>query len=126
MTELITIHTPEKVFVGGLPNNPEQYLKHFLLCMGQSVASLSRNSRNPGLVKSKNGPRVLHPESPVSQLFRRRYTENAGQLDINLEQVEALLNERFESTTNSDDFVEKDGMKMGVLSVEHRETRKKL
>ena len=126
MSELVSIHSEEKIFVGEHPTNAEGYLKHYLLCMGQSVSALSENSRNKGLKSSKKGPRTLAPDSPVSQIFRRRYTENTGQLDLNLEQVEELLNDRFESTTNEDEFIEKDGMKMGVLSIQQRETRKKL
>ena len=97
MEAVIDLHGADRLFVGGRPTTKKDYLTRFLLCMAYSAASLQQQQgRQTNLKASRNGPRGLREVSPVCQLFKRRFTENAGRLDINLEQVESLLNEMFE------------------------------
>ena len=102
MELLIQLHTPERLFVGGAPTKTEDYLKRFSLSMGYSVSQYAANRRNRGAVASPQGPRGLYEISPVSQIFKRRYCDNAATHDLSLENVETLLNERFEAAVPTD------------------------
>lgn len=123
MEALIDIHSAERMFVGGLPDNPDQYLKRFLICMGYSTTSFHQGERNRGLAASKRGPRGLLEVSPLSQLFKRRFCEKRGELNFDLEQVEQFLNNIFESATDWDKIVDFEGNE--VIDIEIRQRARK-
>lgn len=73
---MISVHSPQRIFVGVPPSEPSEYLKRFLLALGASASNFARNRRPGGralLVESKKGPRGLKTTSPVKDIFRDKY-----------------------------------------------------
>ena len=70
------LHTPQRVFVGAPPRDPQDYLKRFFLMLGGSVSNFARNRCHGGsnmIVESKKGPRGLKTTTPVKEIFHPRY-----------------------------------------------------
>jgi hypothetical protein len=75
---LYQLHTPQRLFVGAPPKDPQEYLKRFLLMLGASASNFARNRRQGGsnmVVPSKKGPRGLKTTSPVRDTFAPRYVD---------------------------------------------------
>ncbi|KXT09032.1 hypothetical protein AC579_2546 [Pseudocercospora musae] len=73
---LISVHSPQRIFVGTPPTDAAEYLKRFLLAMGASASNFARNRRPGGralIVPSKKGPRGLKTTSPVKDVFGPKY-----------------------------------------------------
>ena len=103
----ISIHTPETLFVGGLPTTLEDSVKKYHLMMGVAPeffakdrnarkGNSSKSGNNP-LPLSKRGPRDWARDSPIIKIFRQRYIAQ-GPVDWTLENIESLLSE----TSNAD------------------------
>ncbi|KAF7186234.1 hypothetical protein HII31_12476, partial [Pseudocercospora fuligena] len=76
MDYLISVHSPQRIFVGAPPTDAAEYLKRFLLAMGASASNFARNRRPGGralIVPSKKGPRGLKTTSPVKDVFGPKY-----------------------------------------------------
>lgn len=75
------LDTPQRVFVGAPPKDPEDYLKRFFLMLGGSVSNFARNRRYGGsnlIVESKKGPRGLKTTTPAREIFQPRYVANGN------------------------------------------------
>ncbi|KAM0701246.1 hypothetical protein Q7P35_011607 [Cladosporium inversicolor] len=70
------LHTPQRVFVGAPPKDPQDYFKRFFLMLGGSISNFARNRRHGGssmIVESKKGPRGLKTTTPARDIFQPRY-----------------------------------------------------
>jgi hypothetical protein len=75
------LHTPQRLFVGAPPKDPQDYLKRFFLMLGGSVSNFARNRRHGGqnmIVESKKGPRGLKSTTPVRDIFQPRYVADGN------------------------------------------------
>ncbi|MCJ1373877.1 hypothetical protein MMC20_005107 [Loxospora ochrophaea] len=94
MERVISLHSPERFFMGGRPTKPEDCWMMYYLIIGYSVQAFSRNRRNHlPLRKSKRGPRKLDDPSPILTMFRHCYCY-LEPIDIVAAKAEALLYER--------------------------------
>lgn len=76
MEHILSVHSPQRIFVGAPPSDAQEYLKRFLLALGASASNFARNRRPGGralIVESKKGPRGLKTTSPVKDIFRAHY-----------------------------------------------------
>ncbi|KAF2733386.1 hypothetical protein EJ04DRAFT_513260 [Polyplosphaeria fusca] len=78
-------------FTGDPPRSPEQYLKHFGLALGASLASMTGRSRKGALTRSKRGPHSLKEKAAVLRTFRERYCERTPRFDLRAEDVESII-----------------------------------
>jgi hypothetical protein len=95
MDRLISLHTPERVFVGARPTTMVNCFKQVCLMLGQSVTDFAANRRRragPPTV-SKNGPRGLKDTSPICEIFRQGLSEK-GSMALTVHNIEELLNEQ--------------------------------
>ncbi|KAG9648457.1 hypothetical protein KCU95_g18015, partial [Aureobasidium melanogenum] len=90
----------DKIFIGGRPKKPEDYLKRFNLCMGFSVTSLAKNARQTAPKASQKGARGLENTSTLSQLFAQCYAHNRRSLSTNLDAVEKHVKSQFSDPEN--------------------------
>jgi hypothetical protein len=70
------LHTPQRIFVGGPPTDPQDYHKRVMLMLGASAINFAANRRQGGkqeTVVSKKGPRGLKTTTPVREAFQHRY-----------------------------------------------------
>ena len=91
------LHTPQRVFDGAPPRDPQDYLKRFFLMLGGSVSNFARNRRHGGsnmIVESKKEPRGLKTTTPVRDIFQPRYVgdRNAVLSTGNLTALVAIAN----------------------------------
>ena len=91
------LHTPQRLFVGAPPKEPQDCLKRFLLMLGASVSNFVRNrqpSGNKTMVYSEKGPRGFKTTSPVRDTFHPRYddTKNAVLSIANITAMIAVAN----------------------------------
>lgn len=83
-----------RTFVGEPPNNFQDYLKRFLLCMGYSAQMFvsDRKGRNAKLKASNSGPRCLNLRpTPVCEIFRPRYCYNAASIELTEPSVQVIM-----------------------------------
>ncbi len=73
------------------PKTPEDYFKKFCLQMGTSAAAMSRGRRINTPLASKAGPRGLKEGSPVMSMFKERYVDGSGQVDLTPEHVDQII-----------------------------------
>ncbi|KAF2172731.1 hypothetical protein M409DRAFT_49268 [Zasmidium cellare ATCC 36951] len=76
MDYIISLHSPQRIFVGAPPTEAIEYLKRFVLALGASATNFARNRRTGGrslIVESKKGPRGLKTTTPVKDVFHDRY-----------------------------------------------------
>jgi hypothetical protein len=70
------LHTPQRLFVGAPPTEPQDYHKRIQLMLGASAQSFAANRRQGGkkneVIQSKKGPRGLKTTSPVREIFQLR------------------------------------------------------
>ncbi|MCJ1407255.1 hypothetical protein MMC19_001326 [Ptychographa xylographoides] len=96
MELFISIHTPETLFVGGLPASIEDCNKKYELMMGVSVANFAKNRKKAGngkAVPSKLGPRNWQIDTPMIRTIKERYTTPRGSIEWSLQNVEDILKE---------------------------------
>jgi len=93
MDVLYAILREDSFYVGGeAPKTLEACFKMFCLQMGTSAAAMVKNRRKNTALASKAGPRGLKDGSPVSSMFKKRYVENSGQVDLTPEYVDQIIN----------------------------------
>lgn len=73
MNFLIELQTPERLFVGGKPQAPEEYLKRMMLYLGISPETFASGRRKPSMIISKKGSRTLGLLGAVLNVFRGRH-----------------------------------------------------
>jgi hypothetical protein len=87
------LHTPQRIFVGGPPADPQDFHKRVLLMLGASATNFAANRRQGGkqeTVVSKKGPRGLKTTMPVREVFQHRYIgdKNAA---LNKGNIDAMM-----------------------------------
>lgn len=78
-------------FVGGPPQNPEEYLRRFMLQIGISAAAVTNNRRRRAPLASKSGSRMINKGALVSCMFMDRYLYNTGQVEWTPEHVDKVV-----------------------------------
>jgi hypothetical protein len=91
MDLIMAMQGQESFFVGARPDTPEDYLKRFALSMGYSASAFAKNKRRGRLEASKKGPRGLSCLAPVYFMFKERYGEVPGRIELTLQDVEKIL-----------------------------------
>ncbi|KAK4692795.1 hypothetical protein P7C71_g4476, partial [Lecanoromycetidae sp. Uapishka_2] len=93
MEFLIKTHTPERLFVGGLPTTPGDFSKRYQLALGASALNFAKNGRNPKYIEStKDGlSRRMRKSLPIHDIFCGRYRGLEQKANLSNENVEALL-----------------------------------
>ncbi|KAI0550364.1 hypothetical protein F4679DRAFT_208740 [Xylaria curta] len=92
MDVLFTNLGEDSFYVGGeVPKTPQEYFNKFCLQMGTSAAAMSRKRRKNTPLQSRAGPRGMKEASPVLSMFRARYVDNTGQIDLTPEYVSQII-----------------------------------
>lgn len=102
METFISIHTPEKLFVGGYPTTLEESVKKYYLMMGAAPRAFARdhsrrNKRGRMSIASGKGPRIWNVDSPILAIFKKRFVEMTGSAEWTVHSIERLLNEASQS-----------------------------
>ncbi|KAK7959077.1 uncharacterized protein PG986_003931 [Apiospora aurea] len=92
MNVVYTILGKESFFIGGeAPATVADYFKKFCLQMGTSAAAMTGKRRKNTPLASNAGPRGLKSVAPVLSMFKARYVENTGQVDLTPEHVDQII-----------------------------------
>ncbi|KAK8036298.1 hypothetical protein PG993_008912 [Apiospora rasikravindrae] len=92
MDVLYAILGEESFFIGGeAPATFADYFKKFCLQMGTSAAAMTGKRRKNTPLASNAGPRGLKSVGPVLSMFKDRYVENTGQVDLTPEHVDQII-----------------------------------
>ena len=108
---LILANGADRIFVGSLPEKPQDYLKRFLIVMGYSATTLSTNRRPKiGAVASKRGPREMLGVSAITDVYRNRYiSKTVTRPEFTLNAIENLLAESAQELSNDAEHLSKTG-----------------
>ena len=97
METFISVNTPERLFVGGLPTTLEDCFKRYSLMMGTAPENFARDyqsrNRGRGLKHAKKGPRDWHVDPPIVKIFKERYLSLDGSVRWTILNIESLLKE---------------------------------
>ena len=97
METFISVNTPERLFVGGLPTTLEDCFKRYSLMMGTAPENFARDyqwrNRGRGLKHAKKGPRDWHVDPPIVKIFKDRYLSLDGSVRWTILNIELLLKE---------------------------------
>ncbi len=97
METFISVNTPERLFVGGLPTTLEDCFKRYSLMMGTAPENFARDhqsrNRGRGLKHAKKGPRDWHVDPPIVKIFKERYLSLDGSVRWTILNIESLLEE---------------------------------
>ena len=93
MEYLISIHSEQRLFIGGLPTSSEDFLKRYQLALGASVLNFARNRRAKKTQESLNngGARRLRKTYPIHDIFRGRYCAMDNRSNLAIEKVDAVF-----------------------------------
>lgn len=93
MEYLISVHTEERIFVGGRPSKPVDYWKRFIIACGGSATNFSRNRRafRSGDTSKNPGKRALATTSRVQDIFDDRYSQLEKYPDLSDVKLDALM-----------------------------------
>lgn len=102
METFISIHTPEKLFVGGYPTTLEDSVKKYYLMMGAAPRAFAkdysrRNQKGRLNIASGKGPRSWNVDNPIYAIFKKRFVEMTGSAEWTVQSIERLLNEASQS-----------------------------
>jgi hypothetical protein len=94
--ELVLSHqSEERMLVGGRPKTIEEALKKWYLAQGYSAATFAKGRRsNTPLKQSSKSMRHLRPGSTIAEIFLRRCHHCDCDASMNVQDVEAVLNDR--------------------------------
>lgn len=95
----ISIYTPEMLFVGGLPTTLQDCMRRYNLMLGLAPQAFAKDglARRKGWKGNKKscpspkGPREWARNSPIVDIFKKRYVDLAGPVDWSLHNIEELL-----------------------------------
>ncbi|KAM0797735.1 hypothetical protein BDR22DRAFT_431292 [Usnea florida] len=102
MEMLIALQSPEQLFIGGAPKDPEGYLKRFCLSMGYSATAFARNRRKGAPIASARGPRGLSPLCPVGALFNGRYCRNDDNVTWTQDTLKPIMEAKVDYDSDED------------------------
>ena len=95
MDFLISIHTPECLFVEGLPTQPEDFFKQLYLAHGAGVANVARNRRKAKFQRNRDcsvGRELKNKVNlPIHDIFRGRYSKFGAHADLSSEKIDLLI-----------------------------------
>ena len=119
MELVITMQSPERMFVGGAPKGLEEYLKRFLLGLGYSASNFASNRRRGAPAPSIRGPRSLVRLGKVAELFTGRYCKNDQTVSWTQESMAPIFEAKLDD--DSDD----EGTKTDAKSASKQSTKVK-
>jgi hypothetical protein len=95
MDYLISAHTSQRIFVGGLPSKPEDFFKRFHMVLGASVLNFARNRRaiRPHDSSKDAGCRRLRKTMPIHDIFRARYCIPEGRAELTRTKLDVVIAE---------------------------------
>ena len=108
MEMVISLQSPERMFVGNAPRQLDEYLKRFILSMGYSASIFASNRSRGGLAASPRGPRSLMELGKVGALFKGRYCKNDANVSWTSESMKAIIEAKFDDDSD-EESTEKDG-----------------
>ncbi|KAK6372635.1 hypothetical protein LTR64_004553 [Lithohypha guttulata] len=122
MDLMINIQTEERVFVGGKPNNAQDYFKRFCLCMGYSAETFAANRRQHVPLAASRGPRSLEIKGDMSHILYENSCEGSGSC---LDKIEELINNKFvvDKDDGNEDPPEPDTEKVAIRKRTKGETK---
>ena len=95
MEFLISIHTPKRIFIGGLPTTSEDFLKRFQLVLGASAVNFARNRR---AIKAQSSSDSVfnrrlknRQDFPMYAIFHGRYCGRESRANLTTERIDSLL-----------------------------------
>ncbi len=93
MEYLISVNTPQRLFIGGVPTTPEDFFKRFHIALGASARNFARNRRNIKSQESANdgGSRRIRKEYPIHQIFRGRYCALEPRSNLAIDKIDAVV-----------------------------------
>ena len=97
MEMVISMQSPEALFVGDAPSTLEDYLKRYLLSMGYSATNFASNRRpGAGMASSSRGPRVMQELGKVCKLFGARYYNNSPAVAFTRESIQPIFDSKLD------------------------------
>jgi hypothetical protein len=79
-------------FTGEAPKSMEDCLKRYAIATGASAANLAKSTRKKrGLVLSKKGPKGLKELGTLLQLYKGRFCDGNGQINLKADDVQKVL-----------------------------------
>ncbi|KAL8685162.1 MAG: hypothetical protein Q9218_007938, partial [Villophora microphyllina] len=104
MEMVISLQSPETLFVGNAPDNLEEYLKRYLLSMGYSATNFASNRRRgTGATASTRGPRGMKELGQVGKLFAERYCNNAASVAFTRESIRPIIEAKMDDDEDDDE-----------------------
>lgn len=97
MEFMITLQSPETLFIGNPPTELGQYLKRFLLSMGYSAANMAKGRRGHNPVASARGPKGLKDLASISHVFTDRFCNNAQNFSWTMETLQPLIDAKVDN-----------------------------
>lgn len=92
LEELIAVWTPEKIYIGPSPTDPEAYNRRYLLIEGVSADSFAVNRRGAFCNTSKKGRRDPFKITPLLDALYWRFCQLETHKKVTAEKLEVLLN----------------------------------
>lgn len=104
MNFFIELQSEERLFVGGKPKTPDEYLKRMMLYHGVSLETFAGGRRQPGMIPSKKGPREVGYFGEVLNIFRNRHRHCSGSETSaeTLEILEMAVDRNYEVTRSGE------------------------
>lgn len=95
MEYLISVHTTQRIFVGGPPTRPEDFFKRFQMVLGASALNFARNRRaiRPQESSKDAGSRRLRKSMPIHDIFRARYCSYETRAELTNTKLEVIITE---------------------------------
>lgn len=93
MEYLISVHTAQHLFVGGLPTTPEDCFKRFRLAFGINVSNFAPNRRSKGLhiAKHTQTERDIQKMYPLYNILRGRYCQMDSHANLAVDNLNAII-----------------------------------
>lgn len=88
---VIAKHSPERLFIGGLPKDLTQCFKRFSLASGSSAMTFARNRRNDSHIFRQKNLRLLRSSSAISEVFYERISGMTRDPDASVRKLQSLL-----------------------------------
>ena len=89
--QIISVHGPEKIFIGAAPTQPQAFYRQFALVIGMSAQNFAQARRQSNKTIMSQRPRKkLSISSPVAEIYNSRFTSEA-KTELTIENVEAMI-----------------------------------
>lgn len=90
---LISVHSAQRIFVGGPPSEPEDFFKTFQIALGASVVNFAQHKRaaRPRGTARHSGSRRLRKSIPIHEIFRSRYCSLGSRAELTNPKLDAVI-----------------------------------